>query len=152
MAEEESIIQAQLAVDHGERLVHALFLMLAIVVMVASFVLRSDGLSGVYFPGGELSFPRTCTSRIIFGIDCPGCGMTRAFIAICDGRFADAWQLNRASFVMFAFVLVQIPWHSVQLARLRLGRPTLYWPGVYAVPVTVVLLMLINWLFKISGV
>lgn len=152
MTKSDSIVQAELVTDRSDMIIHILFLSFAMIVLGASFVLKSDGLSRVYLPGGEISFPRTCSSRIIFGIDCPGCGMTRAFIAISDGRFCDAWWLNRASFLLYAFVGAQIPWHSLQLARLWQGRPTLFWPWIYSIPIAVVVLMLINWVLKLSGV
>lgn len=151
MAETDSIVQAELVSDRSDTIMHVLFLSFAILILGASFVLNSDGLSGVYLPGGEISFPRTCSSRIVFGIDCPGCGMTRAFIAISDGRFGHAWQLNRASFVVYAFVWAQIPWHSLQLIRLWQGRSPLFWPWIYVIPIAVVALMLINWVLKLSG-
>lgn len=133
-------------------LLHGLFFCLATVVMLASLVLRSDGLSGVYFPGRQWAMPKTCSSQTIFGIDCPSCGLTRAFIAISQGRFGDAWKLNRISFLMYAFVLGQIPWQGMQLFRLWRGRSPVFWPAVYWLPIGLVVLMGLNWLLKVTGI
>jgi hypothetical protein len=131
---------------------HGLFFSLAAFVILASLILRSDGLSGVYFPGRQWAMPKTCSSKLIFGIDCPSCGLTRAFIAISQGRFQDAWQLNRISFLMYAFVLGQIPWQGMQLIRLWRGRSPVYWPAVYWLPIGLMVLMGLNWLLKITGI
>ncbi len=29
-----------------------------------------------------------------FGLQCPGCGVTRALSLLCHGRFGEAWQMN----------------------------------------------------------
>jgi len=138
--------------DSSEWLIHGLFFLLSSIVILASFVLKSDGLAGVYFPGKQLAIPKTCTSKIVLGIDCPGCGLTRAFIAISHGRMEHAWQLNRASFLMYAFVWGQIPWHGMQLLRLSRGRAPIFWPAIYWLPIGLVVLMALNWLLKITGV
>ena len=35
-----------------------------------------------------------CCTQILFGIPCPGCGSTRAAIALFQGRFADAFAMH----------------------------------------------------------
>lgn len=39
--------------------------------------------------------PSICLVRRIFGVPCPGCGMTRAISSICHARFAQAWRYNK---------------------------------------------------------
>ncbi len=41
-----------------------------------------------------------CPFRLITGIPCPGCGMTRSFFAIIQGNFLDAAYLNPFSFFL----------------------------------------------------
>lgn len=120
-------------------------------VILASFVLKADDQTGIFIPGSTQSMPPLCSSRLIFGMDCPGCGLTRAFIAISDGRFARAWELNRASFLVYAFVLAQIPWHTMQALKICRGRPTIDWFAVYFIPISLAVVLLINWFFKIAG-
>jgi hypothetical protein len=45
-----------------------------------------------------------CLVKGLTGLDCPGCGMTRAFLFIGHGRFADAAALHPAG--IFAFLIV----------------------------------------------
>jgi len=46
-----------------------------------------------------------CPFRSITGLDCPGCGLTRAFIAICHANFAEAFRLNALSYIIVPFFL-----------------------------------------------
>ena len=39
-----------------------------------------------------------CLWRAVVGVPCPGCGMTRAFVALACGDFHSAWRLNPGSF------------------------------------------------------
>ena len=89
--------------------------------------------------------PEMCSSRRLMGIDCPGCGMTRAFISISRGDFARAWQLNRASFFVYFFVAIQIPWHAFQIWRLKRNKRPIEWGLIYMTPVAVVVVLSINW-------
>lgn len=34
-----------------------------------------------------------CLHKMIFGIDCPGCGLQRAVWLLCRGNFEAAWQM-----------------------------------------------------------
>lgn len=36
----------------------------------------------------------TCIYRATLGIPCPGCGMTRAFVSLLGGHFAEAFAMN----------------------------------------------------------
>lgn len=48
----------------------------------------------VYWTMTHLLFDRFCPMQILFGLPCPGCGMTRALILVLTGRFAAAWNLQ----------------------------------------------------------
>ena len=107
----------------SEKILHVLFLGISLAILSMSFLMRSDGETQVFLPGFNSPMPSACASKVIFGIDCPGCGLTRAFISISHGEFLKAWNFNRASFIVYAFVAVQIPWHSIQLWRYFHNRP-----------------------------
>lgn len=40
-----------------------------------------------------------CLWQAAFGVPCPGCGMSRALLALARGHIAEAWQLNHMSLV-----------------------------------------------------
>lgn len=45
-----------------------------------------------------------CLVKGITGLDCPGCGMTRAFLLIGHGRLGDAFAMHPASLPAFLIV------------------------------------------------
>lgn len=52
------------------------------------------GLVAVFDPvSGPLIYPR-CPVKMLTGLDCPGCGSTRALHALLHGRILEAWRFN----------------------------------------------------------
>ena len=107
-----------------DRLVYKPELVFRILVLSAasfailmSFVLNIGPNGKVYFPYVQQPLPETCSSRILFGMDCPGCGMSRAFISISDEELEKALQFNSASLIVYLFIAAQIPWHTYQIYR-----------------------------------
>ena len=52
---------------------------------------------------GYLGMP--CIFLTIFGVPCPGCGMTHAFLALLSFRFRDAFSYNPCIFLLPLFYL-----------------------------------------------
>ena len=67
-------------------------------ILVLSFIFRPDSL-----PSIEL-----CLFHAVTGLQCPGCGLTRAFCAISHGQFVRAWQLNPFSFHLYALSVLGV--------------------------------------------
>ena len=136
----------------SEMMLHGLFVLMATGVIGLSFLMSCEteqaGGQAVFVPGIPSAMPPLCGVKRFLGVDCPGCGLTRAFISISHGRWADAWRFHLASFLLYGFVVAQIPWHMVQLSRLVRGRPPIDWPVVYAVPIGVVIALVLAWVAK----
>lgn len=49
--------------------------------------------------------PVTCFFKLVTGIYCPACGMTRAFISILNLNFLDAIYFNILSIPLFIFIV-----------------------------------------------
>ena len=93
----------------------------SVAVLAAAALLRLEPGGKVEMPGaGRL--PALCMWKQAVGINCPGCGLTRAFVAIAHGQWTAAWQFNGASPFIFALVAYQIPFRAVQIWRLRCGK------------------------------
>lgn len=71
----------------------------------------------------KIPFHIVCPSRFLTGIPCPGCGMTRAFLALLRGDFAAAAHRNILAFPLFAFLAVAPVW---MLADAVAGKRTLH--------------------------
>jgi hypothetical protein len=71
-----------------------------------------------------LPLPPLCSWKALTGRDCPGCGLTRSFIALGHGQWRDSFRFNPAGPIWFAFIAAQIPYQAVQLLRISRGtRP-----------------------------
>lgn len=73
----------------------------------------------VLLPWIDLPLPETCATRMQFGIDCPGCGLTRSLIHIAHGELSAAWRLQPVSLAVFAFAVLQIPLAASHLLRVQ---------------------------------
>lgn len=68
--------------------------------------------------GGEFPYPR-CSFKLLTGLDCPGCGSTRALHALTHLRFGDAWAANPAMFIAMPLAALAF------VAEMRGGSHTL---------------------------
>lgn len=57
-----------------------------------------------------------CLSKKLFGLDCPGCGMQRAFVMLIKGDFADAFHMFPAIYTTIPLFLL-IGLHFVDKSR-----------------------------------
>gem|GEM_PF-376353 len=63
--------------------------------------------------------PIMCLSRNIFGIECLGCGMTRAISALLHGNFSQAIHYNHFVVLLVPIILASILYCSRELLRLQ---------------------------------
>jgi len=111
--------------------------------------MKTNDSNQVFAPGVSAAIPEMCLTKLYSGMDCPGCGMTRAFIRISSGHFAKAWQLNRASFVVYLFIAIQIPWHVMQLFRIGKGvGPVDSWLTILPA-LGVIVTLVVCWIWRI---
>lgn len=104
-------------ISKPELIFRVLVLLASTTVMAVSFVMTVKNDHEVYLPLATEPIPEVCASRILFGVNCPGCGMSRAFISISDLEIDKALAFNSASLIVYLFVATQIPWHAMQIFR-----------------------------------
>lgn len=96
-----------------------LFVLSAAVVLCAA--LLSPGDEAVSFLGREI--PAVCAWRNLFGVGCPGCGLTRSFVYMAHAAPVEAFRMHPLGPPMFSLLASQIPWRGWKLWRaLRRGR------------------------------
>jgi hypothetical protein len=126
-------------------------LVLAIVVIAAAFILRFGQGSGLRLPWTGVTLPPLCTSRLLFGIECPGCGLTRSFVALASGDFAGAWHYNRVGWLLALAVMAQIPYRVWRLRQLNHGIVAeSKWPVWFGS--LLIAALIVNWVLKVLGV
>lgn len=61
-----------------------------------------------YAPTAYGFYPR-CVFKMLTGLDCPGCGTTRALHHLLHGRVEEAFRLNPMLFVLMVVALFALP-------------------------------------------
>jgi hypothetical protein len=105
----------------------------------------------VYLPGLGVPVPETCTMKVRLGLDCPGCGLTRAFIHFAHGRLLDGLMLNPAGIVIFLFVAAQPPAAATRLALGRSSRFAILWTKWNEIALILLpVLTFVQWVVRLS--
>lgn len=79
--------------------------------------------AAMLLPTGWESPVPLCIFKWLTGFDCPGCGMTRAFLFIGHGRLADAATMHPASIPAFLIVAGMALTGIVRIVRNRPLEP-----------------------------
>ena len=95
---------------------HWTMLCLASFIIAASYFLRQEENQAVRLPWSEVGLPPICGSRLVFGVECPGCGLTRSFVALAAGDFGASWRHHRVGWLMALVVIGQIPVSGIRAA------------------------------------
>ena len=98
-----------------ELVFRVLVLLMATTAISMSFVMTVEDGQKVFLPFTKTPMPEMCGVRSVLGVDCPGCGMSRAFISISNLEIDKALAFNSASLIVYLFVAIQIPWHAMQV-------------------------------------
>jgi hypothetical protein len=140
--------EAVLARQLRER--HVFMLWLAAFVIVAAFFLQFRQGGSLRLPWSDIALPPLCGSRILFGMECPGCGLTRSFVALAGGDLAGSLTFNRVGWILALAVVAQIPYRLYALRELRqqvVQRRWVVWFGYFLIAA-----LFVNWLLKVAGV
>src|SRR5688500_11578668 len=81
---------------------HLTILGLALMVLALAAAMQVQGERQVLLPLVGIPLPELCYWRRLFGVDCPGCGLTRCFISLAHLDAAQAWHFNPAGIALFA--------------------------------------------------
>jgi hypothetical protein len=119
-----------------------------VVALAAVLSVRNE--TQVIVPVLGQPLPELCLARRLTGLGCPGCGMTRCFIALMDGDLAAAWNFNSSGFLLFGLMAAQIPFRSIQLWRIHRGLPELQTsPAAQILLGCLAVWMIAQWLLRV---
>jgi hypothetical protein len=94
-----------------------------------------------------------CPTAAIFGIPCPGCGLTRATLALFRGDFSTALHFHPLVFLatpMYFGMIGSIAWGYVRggIDKIPSGRLT---KALSAIALTTFVLLIVVWLARFFG-
>ncbi|HVW38985.1 MAG TPA: DUF2752 domain-containing protein [Pirellulales bacterium] len=148
VSEQTEIIAEVVAdtVEHegGARRRHLIFLIGAVAIAALAWALEVRPDERVAFRGfSRWPLPHSCYSRVVFGVPCPGCGLTRSFVYLARGNWQAARQEHRLGWLLAGIVALQFPYRLWALSRG--GRTALNPRLATALAIVLAVLMLLNW-------
>ena len=91
--------------------------LLAVAVLLCAMLLA--------YPPSRISLYPSCPIHAIFGIECPGCGATRALAALLRGHLTKALRLNALFVLLLPIALAG----GIQAYRRAIRPGTFRWPN-----------------------
>ena len=94
----------------------------------------------IFYPPARTSLYPACPFHLYFGIDCPGCGATRALAALLRGHLAEALRLNPLFVLLLPIALAgaaESYRRAIRPGAFRWPQPPM--PALYATLATTVL-------------
>jgi len=70
------------------------------------------------------AIPPLCSFKMLTGFDCPGCGLTRAFVFALHGQFYASYMMHIWGIPLALFCLAQIPYRLILIVK---NRPAGRW-------------------------
>jgi hypothetical protein len=127
---------------------HWEMLIVASVVLVLAFALEVRPDQRVAFRlAPHYPMPETCMSRYLFGVSCPGCGLTRSIVHLARGDWRHSLQLHHLGWLLAAAILFQFPYRLWCLWRDDCSRATRSLSRCFG---TILIVLLIgNWLCEL---
>ena len=120
----------------------------ACVVCALAFALQETPDGRVAFRGlAQIPLPQTCVSRNVFGVRCPGCGLTRSVIHMAEGDWRASWRSHRLGGLLALLIALQIPYRL--LALRRPDRPLLPVRWQIWLSSALIALLIGNWLIDL---
>lgn len=96
-----------------------------------------------------VNLPPICGSRVLLDLPCPGCGLTRSFVAIAAGDFARSLEFHRLGWLVWLAAVLQLPYRIYCLRELRSKLAERKWP--FWIGRFLLIMLLANWFLQLLG-
>jgi hypothetical protein len=107
----------------GERNERRSLLIICGAILFLSSVLQINQNGQVYLPPFEqFGLPAMCATKVLFHLDCAGCGITRSLVSIGHGDWRTSLAFHPAGLAVYGFLWAQVLFQVMALQRLRRGQ------------------------------
>ena len=86
---------------------------------LAGLVVAAVGVAALANPDTIEDGPIICPFRLMTGLPCPGCGLTRSWVYLVHGQWQDSWSSNPFGLVLFAIAVGYVLMVGSALVRRR---------------------------------
>ena len=133
-----------------ERRRHREMLIVCLTVVIAAFLLDVGAEERVYVRGCSTAYlPPLCGSRDLFGVDCPGCGLTRSIVYLAHGKYRNSFEMHRLGWLFAVAILLQFPYRIVCLLRPNKNPVSL--PLRRATANVLIIALVLNWVLQLAA-
>lgn len=126
---------------------------LSVAALIVASLLTLNERDQLCLPGlRSFPVPEVCTTKLLFHVRCPGCGLTRSLVAMGHLQLVEAWRFHHVGPLVYGLLLLQIPFRLWLMRKAPRGQPVT--ESRWTVPVVVVLvgLLIANWFYLlVSG-
>jgi hypothetical protein len=135
----------------SERRRHWEMLIIAFLVLLGACSLEVRDDEHVALHGfAALVLPPLCGSRAWFGVECPGCGLTRSIVQLAHGDLEGSLARHRLGLLFAGAILLQFPYRITALVRQGHNPVSPFFRKAFAN--TLIALLLGNWMLHILGI
>ncbi len=100
-----------------DRTSHITWLAVFLVLLLVPILIAFDPAPGSCLTLFGLSLPPACPSQRYLDLECPGCGLTRSFVAMAHGEWGWSFAYHRLGILLYVFFALRVPVHAWLLAR-----------------------------------
>jgi len=76
-------------------------------ILLGAFVLAPPAPGGHSIAVGRIILPETCILKNLFGLPCPGCGITRSITSVVRGDISGSFLFHRLGLLTVIYILSQ---------------------------------------------
>lgn len=99
-------------------LLNLMLVLICLVPIIGSFFIKTDGQGVAFrFHDGFYEVRMPCVFKTVSGYKCPSCGGTRSFAYMSKLSLVSAWNSNKATAMLYAFMALQIPYRLILIVR-----------------------------------
>lgn len=107
----------------GERNERRSLLLICGAILFLSSALGINANGQVYLPPFEqFGLPAMCATKVLFHLDCAGCGITRSLVSIGHGNWRAGLAFHPAGLALYGFLWAQVIVQFAALRRLKNGQ------------------------------